>query len=83
VAWKRNVAVLRCERIVLRVITVFGGANFPEEPGGGLIANVAVTRSSLEIVAVQGPWPEQAPLQPENVDPEAACATSGTSVPAR
>ena len=42
---------------------------------------VAVTDSAADIVTLQLPVPEQAPLQPAKVDPAAAVSVSITSVP--
>ena len=43
--------------------------------------NVAVTVRAWDIVTVQVPVPEHAPLQPPNVEPDAAEAVSVTTVP--
>ena len=44
-------------------------------------ANVAVTAVAALIVTTQEPVPRHAPLQPENVEPEAGVAVSVTAVP--
>ncbi len=47
----------------------------------GVTLNVAVTDFETSMDTVQGPVPEQAPLQPANVDPALATAVSVTVVP--
>ena len=44
-------------------------------------ANVAVTDSAAARVSVQSAEPEQAPLQPENVELEAGAGVSVTAIP--
>src|SRR5262249_41578038 len=55
-------------------------AGVREKSGGGPTLNVAVTFSPEVMVMLQL-VPEQAPLQPENVDPEAGEAVKTTTVP--
>jgi len=43
--------------------------------------NFAVTFMTLDMFTVQGPVPEQAPDQPEKVEPEASEAVKVTEVP--
>jgi hypothetical protein len=55
-------------------------AGVREKSGGGPALNVAAT-FSLEVIVKLQFMPEQAPLQPENVDPEAGEAVKTTTVP--
>src|SRR5262245_32365614 len=55
-------------------------AGVREKSGGGPALNVAAT-FSLEVMVKLQFVPEQAPLQPENVDPEAGEAVKTTTVP--
>lgn len=55
-------------------------AGVREKSGGGPALNAAVTFSFEVMVRLQF-VPEQAPLQPENVDPEAGEAVKTTTVP--
>lgn len=61
----------------------FGGGGGGEVPVVVVVAvpNDAVTLWLPVIVNTQLPVPEQAPLQPENVDPDEAVAASVTLVP--
>jgi hypothetical protein len=72
-----NMAVCRFELIAaFEIFVPDGGCG----GGGGFAVNVAVTAWGSLTVTLQVPAPEQAPLQPANVDPAAAVAVSPTGV---
>jgi hypothetical protein len=56
-------------------------AGVTEKSDGGPALNVDVTNSLEVMVMLQVLVPEQGPLQPENVDPEAGEAVRLTAVP--
>ena len=48
--------------------------------GGGVMLNVAVTVLWVLMFTTQAPFPEQAPVNSTNVEPNAAAAVTGTGV---
>ena len=65
----------------LRWAVKLADAGLREKSGSEAALKVAITDSFAVTVTLQVPVPEQAPLQPENIDPEAAEAVKVTVVP--